>query len=113
MRKELGVLPYGRQSIDNSDVLAVTRALRSLFLTQGPFVEEFEQALCMYTGAKYCVAVSNGTAALHLAVAALGLKKGSSGVTSPITFLASANALVYNGISPFLQILIRRLLICL
>ncbi len=100
MRKKSVVLPYGRQSIDNSDILAVTRALKSPFLTQGPLVEEFERALCAYTGAKYCVAVVNGTAALHLAVAVLGLKKGSSGATSPITFLASANALVYNGIKP-------------
>ncbi len=100
MVKKSGTLPYGRQSIDDSDVAAVTRALRSPFLTQGPLVAEFERALCTYTGAKYAVAVANGTAALHLAVAALGLKKGSSGITSPITFVASANALVYNGIKP-------------
>jgi UDP-4-amino-4,6-dideoxy-N-acetyl-beta-L-altrosamine transaminase len=100
MRKKSGMLPYGRQSIDNSDILAVVRVLRSPFLTQGPLVEEFERALCAYTGAKYCVAVINGTAALHIAAAVLGLKRGSSGVTSPITFLASANALVYNGIKP-------------
>ncbi|MBF0485508.1 MAG: UDP-4-amino-4,6-dideoxy-N-acetyl-beta-L-altrosamine transaminase [Candidatus Omnitrophica bacterium] len=100
MKKPVSVLPYGRQSIDNDDVAFVVRTLKSPFLTQGPAVEAFEHALCAYTGAKYCVAVANGTAALHLAVASLGLKKGSSGVTSPITFLASANALVYNGIKP-------------
>lgn len=100
MKKFCSILPYGRQSIDASDVVAVVRVLKSPFLTQGPVIEAFEQALCAYTGAKYCVAVANGTAALHLAVAALGLNKGCSGVTSPITFLATANALVYNGINP-------------
>ncbi|MCX5679381.1 MAG: UDP-4-amino-4,6-dideoxy-N-acetyl-beta-L-altrosamine transaminase [Candidatus Omnitrophica bacterium] len=86
-------LPYGRQSIDAHDIKAVVRALKGPFLTQGPAVKAFE-------GAKYCVAVANGTAALHIVVAAVGLKKGHSGVTSPITFLASANALVYSGIEP-------------
>lgn len=100
MKQPLYVLPYGRQSIDNSDIAAVIRALKSPWITQGPLVQEFEQALCAYTGAKYAVAVANGTAALHLAVAVLGLKKGCTGITSPITFLASANALLYNGIKP-------------
>ncbi|MEI6437712.1 MAG: UDP-4-amino-4,6-dideoxy-N-acetyl-beta-L-altrosamine transaminase [Candidatus Omnitrophota bacterium] len=93
-------LSYGRQTIGADDVAAVVRALKSPFLTQGPEVEAFERALCAYTGAKYGVVVSNGTAALHLAVAALGIKEGRSGVTSPITFLASANAMVYAGLQP-------------
>lgn len=100
MKKFYPVLLYGRQSIDASDIAAVVRVLKGPFITQGPAIEAFEQALCAFTGAKYCVAVANGTAALHLAVAVLGLKKGCSGITSPITFLASANALVYNDINP-------------
>ena len=92
--------PYGRQSIGQDDIAAVVRVMKGAFLTQGFTVEAFENALCQYTGARYCVAVANGTAALHLAVSALNIKAGSSGVTSPITFLASANALVYCGIKP-------------
>ncbi len=93
-------LPYGRQLIDESDICSVVKVLKSLYLTQGPCVERFERALCSYIGANYCVAVASGTAALHLALASLGLKKHSSGVTSPITFVASANALLYNIIEP-------------
>ncbi len=100
MERVKSCLPYGRQLIDDEDILSVTKVLKSRFLTQGPLVSEFERKLCAYTGAKFCVAVSSGTAALHLAVAALGLKKGGTGITSPITFLASANAFVYNGITP-------------
>lgn len=100
MNKSHYFLPYGRQCIEDSDIAAVIQTLKSSFLTQGPAVEAFERALCAYTGAKYCVVVSSGTAALHLAVATFGFKKGNSGITSSITFLASANALVYNGIRP-------------
>ncbi len=99
MKGKRDFLPYGRQSIDGADITAVASALKAPFLTQGPMVDAFERALCAYTGAKYCVAVANGTAALHLAVAALKIKKGS-GITSPITFLATANALIYNGLKP-------------
>lgn len=88
---------YGRQHIDEDDIQAVVETLKSDFLTQGPKVEEFEQKLCQVTGAKYAVAVSNGTAALHLAVLALGIQKGDEGITSPITFVASANCLRYVG----------------
>jgi perosamine synthetase len=91
---------YGRQNIDTGDIENVVQALQSDFLTQGPRVEEFEQAICDYTGAKYCVALSNATAGLHLAVAALGLPEGAEGITSPITFVASANCLLYNGLKP-------------
>ena len=74
--------------------------LESDFLTQGPEVDAFERALCNYTGAKYCVCVSSGTAALHIAVAALEIPENSCGVTSPITFAASANCMIYNGLTP-------------
>lgn len=97
MKRYLG---YGKQSIDASDVRAVTEVLKSDYLTQGPKIEEFEKAICRYTGAKYCIAVSNGTAALHLAVLALQIKPGSEGITSPNTFVASSNALVYGGLRP-------------
>lgn len=94
------LISYGKQWIDEDDKNAILKVLDSDFLTQGPKVLEFEQAICNYTGAKFCVAVANGTAALHLAVAALGIKKGSEGITTPVTFVASANCLVYNNLKP-------------
>ncbi|MDP3014641.1 MAG: aminotransferase class I/II-fold pyridoxal phosphate-dependent enzyme, partial [Candidatus Subteraquimicrobiales bacterium] len=93
-------IPYGKQWIDEDDIKAVEEVLKSDFLTQGPKIAEFEKAICRYTGAKYCVAAANGTAALHLAVLALEIKRGSEGITSPITFVASANALIYGGLRP-------------
>lgn len=93
-------ISYGKQWIDEKDKAEVLKVLGSDFLTQGPKVLEFEKALCKYTGAKFCVAVSNGTAALHLAVAVLGIKEGAEGITTPITFVASANSLLYNNITP-------------
>jgi UDP-4-amino-4,6-dideoxy-N-acetyl-beta-L-altrosamine transaminase len=94
------MIPYGKQLIDEEDITAVISVLRSDFLTQGPKVTEFEKTICDYTGAKYCVAVANGTAALHIATAALQIKPGYEGITSPITFVASSNCMVYNGIKP-------------
>ena len=94
------VIPYGRQSIDEKDVAAVCSVLRSDWLTQGPKVREFEKALEDYCGAKYCIAVCNGTAALHLACLALGIGQGDVGLTSPITFMASANCIAYCGGRP-------------
>lgn len=88
-------LPYGRQWIDQGDIDAVTRVLNSDYLTTGPEISAFEEELAAYTGARYAVAVSNGTAALHLAVLALQLEPGATGITSPNTFVATANALVY------------------
>ncbi len=88
---------YGKQSISWGDVWEVVKTLRSPWLTQGPKVREFEQAICDYTGAKYCVAVCNGTAALHLAMLALGVSSGDEVITSPNTFLASANCVLYVG----------------
>ena len=93
-------ISYGKQWIDEQDVQSVLDVLRSEFITQGPKVPEFEQAICRYTGAEYCVAVSSGTAALHLAVAALGIEKDMKGITSPITFVASSNAMIYSSIEP-------------
>lgn len=93
-------LSYGKQSIDEEDELAVLETLCSDYLTQGPKVVEFENAICDYTGVKYCVAVSNGTAALHIAVAALEIGPHFEGITSPITFVASSNALIYNRLRP-------------
>ena len=93
----MSAFTYGRQSIDSDDIKAVVSVLRSDFLTQGPKIKEFEDALCEYTGAKYAVAVANGTAALHLAVLALGIKEGDEVITSPITFIASANCVSYTG----------------
>ncbi len=93
-------IPYGRQSINVLDVRAVQQALSSDWLTQGPRVGEFEEALASYTGARYCVVLSNGTAALHAALWAIGIRSGDEVVTSPITFAASANAAVYVGAHP-------------
>jgi UDP-4-amino-4,6-dideoxy-N-acetyl-beta-L-altrosamine transaminase len=90
-------IPYGRQEITDADVEAVVEALKSDFLTQGPKVREFEEAFAKYTGAKYAVAVSNGTAALHLCAMALGVKEGDNVITTPITFAASANCVRYCG----------------
>lgn len=91
---------YGRHWIDDDDVAAVAAALRSDFLTQGPQVAGFEKALADYVGARHAVAVSSGTAALHLAVQALGLPGGRRGLTSANTFAASANCFLYNGLQP-------------
>jgi perosamine synthetase len=91
------MIPYGRQSIDEDDIAAVVAQLKSDWLTQGPTVARFEAALGEYLGAKYVVAVSSGTAALHIAALAAGFGPGDVGVTSPITFVASANCLLYAG----------------
>lgn len=89
------IIPYGRQWVDAGDIREVIKVLRSDWLTQGPKIKEFENALCEYTGAKYAVAVSNGTAALHISCLAADVKKGDEVITSPITFLASANSVLY------------------
>lgn len=93
-------IPYSRQSIDSDDIKEVVKVLSSDWLTQGPKIEEFEEALCRYTGAKYAVAVSSGTAALHIACLAADIKKGDKVITSPITFVASANCILYCGSNP-------------
>ncbi|MFA6548425.1 MAG: UDP-4-amino-4,6-dideoxy-N-acetyl-beta-L-altrosamine transaminase [Candidatus Margulisiibacteriota bacterium] len=93
-------IPYAAQNIDRADVKAVQAVLNSAYLTQGPQVEQFEKAVCAYTGAKFAVAVNSGTSALHIACLASGLRKGDEGITAPITFAASANAMLYCGARP-------------
>jgi UDP-4-amino-4,6-dideoxy-N-acetyl-beta-L-altrosamine transaminase len=89
------MIPYGRQHITDEDINAVIKALKSDFLTQGPEIANFEKAFAEYIGCKYAVAVSNGTAALHLCAMALDVNKKSRVITSPITFAASANCVKY------------------
>jgi dTDP-4-amino-4,6-dideoxygalactose transaminase len=91
------VIPYGRQHVDDSDIEAVTRILRSDFLTQGPAVPRFEMLVAETCGARYGVATNSATSALHVACLALGLQKGDLLWTSPITFVASANCARYCG----------------
>ena len=96
-RKHLIMIPYGRQEISQTDIDAVVDVLRSDFLTQGPMVPRFEQAVASHVGAKHAVAVNSATSALHIACLALGLKPGDWLWTSPITFVASANCGLYCG----------------
>ncbi|MFB2829240.1 UDP-4-amino-4,6-dideoxy-N-acetyl-beta-L-altrosamine transaminase [Aeromonas jandaei] len=91
------MIPYGRQSISQADIDAVVEVLKSDFLTQGPVVPRFEQAVADYCGAKFGVAVNSGTAALHIACLALGVGHGDWVWTSPISFVASANCALYCG----------------
>lgn len=91
------VIPYGRHTITDADIEAVVKVLKSDFLTQGPAVAEFEKAFSEYIGVKYAVAVSNGTAALHLCAMALNVQPGDKVITTPITFAASANCVRYCG----------------
>jgi len=93
----MNVIPYGRQNITEEDIQAVIATLKSDYLTQGPKIKEFEEAFAKYVDAKFAVAVSNGTAALHLGVLALELKEGEKVITTPITFAASANCIRYCG----------------
>ncbi|RXK53022.1 UDP-4-amino-4,6-dideoxy-N-acetyl-beta-L-altrosamine transaminase [Oleiharenicola lentus] len=94
------MLPYGRQTITEQDIAAVVAALRSDHLTQGPLVAEFERRFAARVGAKHAVAVNNATAALHLALKVAGIGPGDRVVTSPNTFLASANCAAYVGATP-------------
>lgn len=94
------MISYGKQAIDQSDIDAVVEVLKGDWLTQGPAVNTFEDDLKSYFGAKYCCAVSNGTAALHLTGLALGWQPGDIVLTAPITFLATANCIVYAGATP-------------
>lgn len=95
----MNFIPYGKQWIEKDDFNVVEKALESDFLTTGPKVAEFEEAISDYCGAKYCVAVSNGTAALHIASLAL-LKKGDRVLTTPNSFLATSNSILYAGAKP-------------
>jgi UDP-4-amino-4,6-dideoxy-N-acetyl-beta-L-altrosamine transaminase len=98
VRKNL--LPYGRQSIEESDIEAVVETLRSDWLTTGPKVVEFEEAVAERVGAKYAISFSSGTAALHGAVVAAGLENGDEAITTPLTFVATANCVLYQGAKP-------------
>ena len=96
----MSFLPYGRQTISDTDIAAVMEVLRSDFLTCGPKVEEFERAFATKVGARHAVAVNSATAALHLAMRVVGIGPGNRVVTSPNTFLASANCAAYVGATP-------------
>lgn len=93
-------LPYGRQTIEDDDVAAVANALRSEWLTTGPMVDAFESAFAQWVGCREAVAVNSGTAALHAAVAALGLRSGDEVIVPALTFVASANCALYVGARP-------------
>jgi perosamine synthetase len=94
------LLPYGRQSVDEDDIQAVVETLRSDWLTTGPKVDEFEAAFAAWVGAKYAISFSSGTAALHAAAFAAGLQPGDEAITSPLTFAATANCVLYQGARP-------------
>ena len=95
----MNFIPYGKQSIDEDDINSVVEVLKSDFLTTGPKIKEFEEELCRYTNAKYCVAVANGTAALHLASLVL-LNKGDKVITTPNSFVATSNSILYVEAKP-------------
>ncbi len=94
------MIPYGRQWLDDEDIQAVTEVMRSDFITTGPKADKFEQEVAEYTGANYAVAVSNGTAALHLSCLAAGIQPGDEVITTAMTFAASANCVLYCGGRP-------------
>lgn len=94
------LLPYGRQQIDEDDIAAVVAVLRSDWLTTGPNIDEFERAVAQRVDAKYAVAFSSGTAALHGAIFAAGLGAGDEAITTPLTFAATANCVLYQGATP-------------
>jgi dTDP-4-amino-4,6-dideoxygalactose transaminase len=98
VRSEL--LPYGRQTVDESDIQAVVETLRSDWLTTGPKVHEFEEAFAAWVGARYAVSFSSGTAALHGAAFAAGIGAGDEAITSPLTFAATANCVLYQAARP-------------
>lgn len=91
------IIPYGKQEITEEDILAVTQALKSDYLTQGPLVSEFEKTFANFSGAKYAVAVTNATAALHICALALNVHNGQKVLCTPNTFVASSNCILYCG----------------
>ncbi|WP_259017020.1 UDP-4-amino-4,6-dideoxy-N-acetyl-beta-L-altrosamine transaminase [Emticicia fluvialis] len=93
----MNVIPYGKQHITEEDIAVVIETLKSPYLTQGPKIKEFEDNFARFIGARYAVAVSNGTAALHLCTLALGVKEGQKVIATPITFVASSNCVRYCG----------------
>ena len=94
------MIPYGRQTIEEDDIQAVVDVLKSDYLTTGPKIAEFEEMVADYAGAKYAVAISNGTSALHAACFAAGIQPGDEVITTPLTFAASANCVLYCGGTP-------------
>lgn len=94
------LLPYGRQSVDEADINAVVEVLRSNWLTTGPKVGEFEEAFAAYVGAAHAISFSSGTAALHAAAFTAGLKPGDEAITTPLTFAATGNCVLYQGATP-------------
>ncbi|MBU1084658.1 MAG: UDP-4-amino-4,6-dideoxy-N-acetyl-beta-L-altrosamine transaminase, partial [Candidatus Omnitrophica bacterium] len=94
------IIPYGSQWICSEDIDSVKSVFDTGWITQGPKIRQFEEAVADYCGVKYAVAVSSGTAALHIAVLAAGLKKGDTAITTPMTFLATSNSVLYSGASP-------------
>ena len=90
-------IPYGKQFISKEDINAVVESLNSDYLTQGPIINDFEQKFADYIGSKFAIAVSNGTAALHLCSLALNVSEGDKVITTSITFVASANCVKYCG----------------
>ena len=98
VRKSL--LPYGRQSLDDADIQAVVEVLKSDWLTTGPKVGEFEERFAAWVGARHAVSFSSGTAALHGAAFAAGLEAGDEAITTPMTFCATANCILYQGATP-------------
>ena len=100
VQDQSAIIPYGKQWIDENDIQEVISLMRSAWITQGPKVGEFEDALAECCGAKYAVAVNSGTSALHIACLAAEVKEGDEVITSPITFVASANCAVYCGAKP-------------
>jgi UDP-4-amino-4,6-dideoxy-N-acetyl-beta-L-altrosamine transaminase len=100
-------IPYGRQSIDSRDIDAVVSVLKGDWLTTGPNVAEFERHVAEYAGCRHAVAVNSGTSALDIAVQSLGLPHGSEVITTPLTFAATSNACLYNGVVPVYADIIR------
>ena len=93
-------IPYGLQWIDEDDIYEVVNVLKTDWITTGPKIKEFEDALCSYVGCRYCTAVNSGTSALDIAVQSLDLPRGSEIITTPFTFVATSNAIIYNGHKP-------------
>jgi UDP-4-amino-4,6-dideoxy-N-acetyl-beta-L-altrosamine transaminase len=93
-------IPYGGQSIDEEDIEEVVKVLKSDWITTGPKIEEFESSLCRYIGCRYAVVVNSGTSALDIALQTLNLPRGSEVITTPFTFVATSNAILYNNLTP-------------
>ncbi|MCK5474029.1 MAG: UDP-4-amino-4,6-dideoxy-N-acetyl-beta-L-altrosamine transaminase [Candidatus Aenigmarchaeota archaeon] len=96
----MNFIPYGHQEINDEDIKEVVSVLKSDWITTGPKIKEFEDALCSYINCKYCVVVNSGTSALDITVQSLNLPKGSEVITTPFTFVATSNSIIYNDLTP-------------